>query len=392
MSDNLVIVPSNGETYVPLARTKSGRLFRKHLLNYGPLRHPATGDTITIDDDFASALKKNFEGGACDIVQVPLANDQNQHSEDPQRNIGEVVDIEVRDKKIYAVIDVRDPAHADKMGKTYLGASAMMALDYTDTKTGSKVGPTLLHACVTNRPYVTGLENYEEILAATSDTSERAAVLLTTDVDSGVADAPVNTGPAEAKPSDAQEHTDMGDTAGTEATEQKPTTAPTLAELLATLKTDHNIDVAGLQAQAEKGTQTAALSQALATALANAGVVSLSQTDAPSSEDIVGAVAELAENKVALTNRVASLEKRDAEHAVDKLVETGHVLPAQRDAFVDLKLSNPTMFTALIPAQPVVKLTQEKGVNQPDDAAHSKNIDEEVARLAQLHADLSKNK
>src|ERR1700759_4581691 len=123
MSDELVIVPSDGDGYVNLARTKTGRLFRKHLLNKGPLRHPKTGETINVDDAFIAKLKKNFDDKICDIVQVPLANDKNEHTEDPNRNIGEVVHIEVNGDKVYAVMDIRDPEHAAKLGKTYLGAS-----------------------------------------------------------------------------------------------------------------------------------------------------------------------------------------------------------------------------------------------------------------------------
>src|ERR1044072_4503734 len=190
MADELVIVPSDGDGYVELARTKQGRLFRKHILNKGPLLHPTTGATISIDDKFVSTLTKNFNDGVCDIVQVPLANDKNEHSEDPMRNIGEVIGIEAKDDKVYAVIDARDAPAADKLGKTLLGASAMLHLDYTNTKTGQKVGPTLLHTCVTNRPYVTGLEDYKEIVAATSDTSQRAVLLTTAPAPAEVVEVP----------------------------------------------------------------------------------------------------------------------------------------------------------------------------------------------------------
>jgi PBP1b-binding outer membrane lipoprotein LpoB len=372
MPDDLVIVPSKGEGFVDLARTKTGRLFRKHLLSYGDLRHPTTGATITVDDTFANKLKANFDAGVCDIVQVPLANDQNQHSEDPQRNIGEVVDVEVKDRKVYAVIDVRDAAHADRMGKTYLGASAMMHLDYTDTKSGTKVGPTLLHACVTNRPYVTGLESYKEIVAATSDTSQRA-VLLTTDV--------VQT------PAPTEETTDMPEDTTT-AADTTPTPAkPSLDDMLAALKTDHGIDVSTLQAKAAEGDQAASLSKALVDALTTSGVVKLAageDKDKVSTEDVVGAVAELANSNVALTGRVHSLERDKAESEVSGLIAEGRVMPAQKAGFVELKLTNPAMFDQLVPAEPIIKMSTESGVTPPKDDAHVKDVDAEIARLSQL--------
>lgn len=372
MAGELVIVPSNGEPYVELAKTdrRQGRLFRKHILNMGTLKHPKTGEDIAIDDTFVKTMKKNFDNGVCDIVQVPLANDNNEHTEDPTRNIGEVVDIQVADKKVYAVIDVRDATHADKLGKTYLGASAMMHLDYTDTKSGTKVGPTLLHSCVTNRPYVTGLDGYEEIVketvAATSDRSGEAVVLL-------AQDTPVVSPPTK--------ETDMPDAPNVE----EPTKA-TLEELLSALKTDHGIDVSALQAQAGDNAKAAELSQTLVKALTDAGVVKLS-ADADTKvvgDTVVGAVAELANNNVALTKRVNSLERRDAENAVEALVGEGRVMPSQRNAFVELKLTNPGMFDALVPAEPLVKLNNEAGRTPPDDAAHRKDMDAEIIRLTEL--------
>lgn len=368
MADDLVIVPSDGDGYVQLAKTKTGRIFKKHLLNYGDLRHPVTGKVIKVDDTFAQTLKKNFDDGVCDIVQVPLADKDNEHTEDPDRNIGEVVDLEVTDNKVYAILDVRDSERADKLGKTILGASAMLHLDYTDTKTGNKVGPTLLHSCATNRPYVTGLETYQEIVAATSDTS-RGAVLLTADVVEVEA---------------IEEPAVMGDTT---TTDTPAAVKPTLEELLTALKADHGIDVTALQAKAAEGDATASLSKTLTDALTAAGVVKLTATDdkAPSTEDVVTAVSELAKDNVSLTDRVNKLERADAEHAVQGLVDAGRLTPAQKAGFVELKLTlTADKFDALIPAQPIVKLNNETGVTPPNDAAEKKDIDAEIARLSAL--------
>lgn len=373
MAGDLVIVPCDSEGYVELARTKTGRLFRKHLLTLGDLRHPATGDTVKIDETFAKVLKKNFQDGICDTVAVPLADAQNQHSEDPERNIGEVVDVEVKDDKVYAILDIRDDKHADKLGKTYLGASAMLHLDYLNTKTGKRVGPTLLHACVTNRPYVTGLESYEEIVSATSDRAEGAVLLL---------NGPPAAAPETEETAMPPDTTTAPDTQIT-APQQETPSAPALDELLTALKTHHGIDVTALQAQAAETVAATALSKTLVDALSAAGVVKLTADDTSkvSTEDIVGAVAELATTNVALTNRVGVLERAGAEHDVDGLIAAGRVLPAQKTAMVELKLTNPTMFAAIVPAEPIVKLDAESGVTPPDDAAHQKTVDDEIARL-----------
>ena len=167
--------------------------------------------------------------------------------------------------------------------------------------------------------------------------------------------------------------------------EEKPETQaePSLEDLLLTLKTKHNIDVAALQAKTTETDNQAKLSQTIVDALTQAGIVKLSNTDEdkPSTETVATAVQELATNNVTLTNRLKNLEKRDAEHAVDALISEGRILPAERDARVELKLSHPEMFDKLVPANPIVKLSNEVGVNKPQAKEHELDVEAEIARL-----------
>lgn len=346
--NDLVIVPSAGEGFVELSRTKSGRLFRKHILNKGELHHPAfPGAKIKVDDNFIASLTKNFKDGVCDIVQVPVANDKNEHTEDPTRNIGEVIGIEEKGGKVYALIDARDQASADKLGKTMLGASAMMHLNYTNTKTGKKVGPTLLHVCVTNRPYVTGLEDYEEIMLSHADNTEEAVLLTEPTV----------------------EENDM----------------QTLEEMLDALKDEHGIDVLDLQEKAKKHAEAVKLSNTLAEALTAAGLVELS-AGGVDNDKIVTAVADMATGYVAMSNRIEEVEKAAAEAKVDALVAEGKVLPAQRDAMVKLSQTDAELFEQLVPAEAVVKLSNEEGSAESPGAADNAelNVEDAVKRYAEM--------
>ena len=125
-----------------------------------------------------TSSRRNFDAGVCDIVQVPLANDKNEHSEDPLKNAGEVIGVEREGSKVYDLIDIRDPEIAQRIAdKRILGASAFLSLDYTDTSSGQKAGPALLHHCLTNRPYVTGLDDYEEVIAASAAGAGEVLVL-----------------------------------------------------------------------------------------------------------------------------------------------------------------------------------------------------------------------
>lgn len=360
-------------------KTKQGRVFEKHILNFGDLIHPVTGQKIKIDKAFADKLVSNFDNGYCDIVQVPLANDQNQHVENPGANLGEVLGIRVDESagKVYAQVDARK--HADDFGKTLLGASAFMHLNYKDTKTNNRVGPTLLHVAVTNRPYVTGLDPYQEIVAASSEYDGEPALL------------------------------EMSAT-----TDQEEAAVPrTLDEILAELKADHNFDVAGLQAQiaaleTKANESTAALSAAqeelaakpdldelvdkVRTALSGTGVVEETKLSAGdvTTDDLVSAIATVAQDNVKLTSaneendkRIAALERRHVEGEIDGYISEGKILPAKREVFLTMALSNREMFEQILPDEPLIKLGNELGSGPSAEAHQTQELDveAEIARL-----------
>jgi hypothetical protein len=358
------------DTPVELSRQVQGKVYRKHILNRGSLLHPLTGTKIDIDDDFISHLKTNFTNNVCDIVQVPLANDKNEHVENPAANLGEVIGIE-DDKssgKIYALVDARK--HAEDFGKTLLGASAFFHLNYKDSKTHKHVGPTLLHVAVTNRPYVTGLDPYEPVVAASAEyLGEPALVQMSGHVD------------------------------------QEGAMARSLEEVLAELRTDHNVDVDALRTElsAAKSEATTAEEKAKAaetqlndtTTKLTAALkgseegAKLSSSDV-SSEDVVNAVAELAQRNVALSaaqevagDRIAALEKRNVEVEIDGLISEGKILPAKRDVYLTMALSHREMFDQIVPDAPVVALSQEKGTAPRADEHRGREIDVE-AELARL--------
>lgn len=364
MEDQRFIIPSpTGQTFQPvdeppveLARSRrvQGKLFEKHILNLGPLIHPKTGDVINVDKAFVSAMQQNFAKGVCDIVQVPLANDANEHVEGPAANLGEVVGIKERGGKVYAMLDARQDA--DKFGKTYLGASAFLSTNYTDSATGKKAGPTLLHVAVTNRPYVTGLDDYKEVLAASADNPGEVVVL---------------TPPEE-----------------TEVPQTKD-------ELLAELKDKHGIDVAALTAAAEQpaGPDMTALTAGVVEALQASGVqlsTATAEDGTVQLSDVTNAVLELAGTTKAQGAEIASLKRERAEAEVEGYIGTGRLLPKARNVAIEMALSNRDGLDAIVaPAdKPYVALAVQKGLNGPDgEQRQETDIDAEVARLTAEHKD-----
>jgi hypothetical protein len=300
------------------SRTVTGRLFEKHILNEGPLIHPKTGERINVDGAFTDAMLANFANGVCDIVQVPVANDKNEHVESPAANIGEVVGLRKRDHKVYALIDARDEA-------------AFLSTDYMDTSTGRKAGPTLLHVAVTNRPYVTGLEDYRELASLTDISGE--PIVLTEE-----SEVPL-----------------------------------TREEMIAALKDEHGIDVEALQLAASDTSGQAALTEALTAAL--------SQVPASGVPDIVGAVVELSRQNAVLAKGYDDLRGERAAERVDALVGTGHIMPKQRDFAVNLLLTRPEEFDQFVPDQPVIPVGEQTSLTVPRDEREQQEQDAEVVRL-----------
>lgn len=343
--------PQSGEGFVELARSRKGRLFKKQILRMNDsFTHPANPDKrIHVDKGFAETLRQNFKAGLCDIVQVPLVNDANQHVEDPTRNIGEVVDLTYDDKGVYAVLDARK--HADDLGNTLLGASALMHMNYADTRTGEKHGPALLHVAITNRPYITNLTDFEEIVAASAaDTSGEAPVVMI---------------PA----TETEENMDLD-------------------QMLAALKDEHGIDVLALQERANAGSSE--LVTALSNVLNDATGKKPPQGGELTIKDVADAVIELAEERVALSSQLSDLvakneelELREATSEVEGLIQKGRILPKQRDTMIALARTDRETFDALLPDDAIVALS-EQGVSTHDAPDVSKSMQENIDRLAKL--------
>jgi Mu-like prophage I protein len=353
---------------IELARQTQGRLFEKHILSLGPLIHPKTGERINVDDAFMDTVVRNFDNNVCDIVQVPLANDDNQHVESADANKGEVTQLRKRNGKLYAVVDAREDP--DKFGKTYLGASAFLSTNYTDSRDGKKAGPTLLHVAVTNRPYVVGLEPYKEIIAATATSDNEAEIAVLTQQEETTVD------PKEE-----------------------------LAQLLATLKDKHGIDVEALQVQASAqpvvgetvqltapaGPSVSDLTSALTAALANTPLgaqLSASNAESISMDDVVGSVVELSRQNTVLAKGYDDMRRERAEEVVDKYVGDGFIFPKQRDFAVNLRLTGkPEDWDAFLPTDKVVPVEEQAGFTPPHDERESQTQADEVVRLSKIYTD-----
>ena len=351
--DTVILSSTSTDEFVECSRRNiktTGKLFKKQIFRWGEFSHPKNPNhKVKVDQAFYDAMKRNFDNGVCPIVQVPLVDEANRHVESPERNIGEVVDMSADEDGVNVFIDVR--RHAEDVGEILLGASAKLHLNYTDHRTNSTVGPTLLHVAVTNRPYLVDLKDFETIAASDADTSEEVVLL-----------------------------TDAGDSTEPSSEEE---TSMTKDEMITALSTEYGIDVeAGITALSQvEG--FVALSDVIGEG-ATATPEAISQTIV----DLTNSVSERETRIQELTAELQSLQLSSAEAEVDGLIALGRILPAWRDDMIELSASDRPRFEKfLLPEGFAAVELSEQGFspaesNQEEDPAARAKA--EGARLAGL--------
>lgn len=338
-----------------------GRLFRKQILHEGSFIHPNNpGKRVVIDKKFAEDLVRNFNEGN-DIVQFPVVDDSNRHSEDPLRNMGEVVGLSYKPGVgVFADIDVRK--NAEEVGKTIIGGSAMIAMSHQNKITGESRSPVLLHVAATNRPFIPGLDAFQEI-ASLSDTTENDEVVLLT----------------EEKEKEEVSLSDNENTGGN---------AMSKDELIAALK-EQGIDVADLQRRAAAVEDIAALSNVLG----EDSKLSLSELAEASLEldtknnELTVQLSEAQEKLGVLEKERDELLLSKAEAEVDALIEEGRIFPKAREKMIELSMKDRETFDALVPDEPIVKLSDEQTVTTFTNAdGEEEKLSAEVERYVAMQA------
>lgn len=326
----------------------TGKLFKKQIFRWGEFSNPNNPNfKIKVDRPFFESMKRNFDTGVCPIVQVPLATHNNSHTEAPDRNVGEVVDLTSDEDGIYALIDFRK--NADDVGSTLLGASAKLALNYMDRRTNTPVGPTLLHVAVTNRPYLTDLSDFETISASEADTTDEVVLL-----------------------------TDKGNT----STQSEEDSSMTKEELITALS-EYGIDVEAGQTALAQVEGFVSLSDVI-----GEGVAVTPENVSQTIVDLTASIAERDTRVLELTNELKEANTKTATAEVDGLIEKGRILPAWRDDMIELSMTDRTRFeTFLLPEEMAEAELSEQGFTssessqEEDPAARAKAEGERLANL-----------
>lgn len=345
MTQHIYLRTQSDAPHVALSR----KLFRKQILRYGEWEHKAApGGRLKVTKEFVQKIIDNFRAGVRDDVPIPLG-----HDVDAISSIGHVIALEADDDGLWGVHEILSDEDAEKLGTNWTGTSALIDINGVDKETGKEFGPVLMHNAITNAPYIKDLAPFEA-LALGEDAQDAVIIALQqemTDETGGVMTL-------------EELLAELAQTSDDDLREALTESRPELFAVAAGEGSDEDAEAAIEAAKAEGR-------EAVVAALAEKGItVSLSESAADSDGPEVDITS--APEFVTLSERVSALETEKVETEVsaviDKAIEEGKVVPAQREGLLEVGLSEGGLETLakLIPEKAVVDLS-EKGVNPADE-------------------------
>jgi hypothetical protein len=147
--------------FVEQPASKTGRrVFVKQILPIATVRHPKHG-ALNFTRERLAQIVERFKAGAMDLVPFLLATKDNAHHDDVERMRGEVEDLELTDKGLFAKI------RADRQG-------AKLLADFPKLPVSVRLKPeddgeVLAHVLATPDPVVKGMAPWQAVEASADD-------------------------------------------------------------------------------------------------------------------------------------------------------------------------------------------------------------------------------
>lgn len=284
--------------------------FRKQLVKFGKWVDPHNPKSkMNLDKSWAEQVAANFKNKVVGRIPVPMGHPQSA-ADLALLNKGELVKLSVEDDGLYGELDIRDKSAAQAIDDDLVwDVSISFDPNYMDKKAGNSVGPALLHVGLLTDPYLKGMSPFQALgnnanAVMLSESKEYQMSVVKNDREFDV----------------TVKYDDNG-------TEKEVVIAP-----------GQEVDVPD---EAVEATQ-----KQVVDAQAPAPVEPVVQPEPP-----VETPEPTPEVKPELSDRTAELEKelaearsqiaqRDAEATYSKLLSDGKIVPAQRDAFIQLSAVN----------------------------------------------------
>lgn len=184
-----VLTPKLSSGAIELGR----KLWRKQILPIGSLNYE--GRKLNFTRDYLGQLAESFNSRAFDTVPFQLADDQNRHTNDPERTRGEILGVELAKDGLYGTFSVTDKG--DKILREFpnLGVSVRIVEDMERGTDGAQFPVALQHVLATWDPRVNAMRPWEAVTCSneTNDVIDLSSLVFTPD---GSAVAPPPAGSA----------------------------------------------------------------------------------------------------------------------------------------------------------------------------------------------------
>lgn len=183
-----VLTPVDNTPVVELGRTT----WRKQILPVGELDYD--GRKLHFTPEYFRNLVAGFKDKAFDVVPLQLADDQNRHTNDPERTAGEIIGLDADDKGLYATVSATDRGAALLKEHPNLGVSVRVVEQFARGD-GKTYPAALQHVLATWAPRITGMQPWQTVQCSLESDHVWDLSALTFAAD-GTATAPTTPNPA----------------------------------------------------------------------------------------------------------------------------------------------------------------------------------------------------
>ncbi len=143
----------------------SGKVYSKQIIKFGDYVDPWFPEwPMELNREWGERIKENYDKGVVGRVPVPAS-----HTDDPEKNRGELIALEIDDEGLTGQLDIRDPEMVERIENNLVwDDSISFTNNYVDEK-GIGWGPVLFHVALVNNPYITGMKGFEALSRVVSD-------------------------------------------------------------------------------------------------------------------------------------------------------------------------------------------------------------------------------
>jgi hypothetical protein len=139
----------------------SGGLWRKQILPMRKVNY--RGRVLDFSRKYLAEIADSFQRKAFDQVPAQLANDKNEHNNNPRNTVGELADVELAADGLYGYFRPDEDGARILAKNPKLGVSARIFEGYTRENDKQYFPKALQHVLLTVNPHVSGMKPWERV-------------------------------------------------------------------------------------------------------------------------------------------------------------------------------------------------------------------------------------